>query len=110
MNCCVSLNVKFVPLLVNVGDGVPLWLKKFEKALLQAVESRHATNSKCYVGSTTFVYVTNMYGTIIRTGIKCKKILVICTTQLAGSLLLERLKYLEVMLNNFEFSRVWENL
>ena len=36
--------------------------------------------------------------------------LAICTTQLAGSLLLKKLKYFEVMLNIFEFSRVWENV
>ena len=39
------------------------------------------------------------HGTIIRTGITC-------ATQLAGGLLLKKLKYFEVMLNIFEFSRV----
>ena len=48
------------------------------------------------------------HGTIIRTGITCRKSLVICATQLAGGLLLKKLKYLKVMLNIFEFSRVWE--
>ena len=51
-----------------------------------------------------------MHETIIRTGITCKKILVVCATQLAGGLLLKKLKYCEVMLNIFEFSRVWENV
>ena len=50
------------------------------------------------------------HGTIIRTGITCKKTLVICANQLAGGLLLKKLKYFEVMLNIFEFSRVWENV
>ena len=31
-------------------------------------------------------------------------------TQLAGDLLLKKLKYFEVMLKMFEFSRVWENI
>ena len=48
------------------------------------------------------------HGTIIRTGITCKKSLVICATQLAGSLLLKMLKYFEIMLNIFEFSHVKE--
>ena len=34
----------------------------------------------------------------------------ICATQLAGGLLLKKLKYFEVMLNIFEFLRVWENV
>ena len=33
-----------------------------------------------------------------------------CATQLAGGLLLKKLKYFEVMLNIFEYSRVWENV
>ena len=33
-----------------------------------------------------------------------------CATQLAGGLLLEKVKYFKVMLNIFEFSRVWENV
>ena len=49
-------------------------------------------------------------GTIIRTGITCKKIRVICATQLAGGLLLKKLKYFEVVLNISEFSRVGENV
>ena len=39
-----------------------------------------------------------------------RKPLVICTTQHAGGLLLKKLKYFEVMLNIFEFLRVWENI
>ena len=39
-----------------------------------------------------------------------EKSLVICGTQFAGGLLLKKLKYSEVMLNIFEFSRVWENV
>ena len=35
-----------------------------------------------------------------------RKSLVICATQLAGGLLLKKLKYFEVMLNIFEFLRV----
>ena len=31
-------------------------------------------------------------------------------TQLAGDLLLKKMKYFEVMLNIFEFSRVWGNV
>ena len=37
-----------------------------------------------------------------------RKSLVICATQLAGRILLKQLKYLEVMLNIFEFPRVLE--
>ena len=49
------------------------------------------------------------HGTIIRTGIACKKNpLLICATQLVGGLLLKMLKYFKVMLNFFEFSRVKE--
>ena len=48
------------------------------------------------------------HGTIIRTGITCKKIPVICATQLAGGSLLKMLKYFEVILNIFEFSHVKE--
>ena len=36
--------------------------------------------------------------------------LVIWATQLAGGLKLKKLKYLEVMLNTFEFSRMWKNV
>ena len=39
-----------------------------------------------------------------------KKFLVIYATQLTGGLLLKKVKYFEVILNIFEFSRVWENL
>ena len=35
-----------------------------------------------------------------------RKSIAICATQLAGGLLLKRLKYFEVMLNIFEFTRV----
>ena len=43
---------------------------------------------------------------IIRTRVTRKNTLVICTTQLAGGLLSKELKYFEVMLKFFEFSRV----
>ena len=33
-----------------------------------------------------------------------------CATQLAGGSLLKKLKYFKVMLNIFEFSRVWESV
>ena len=33
-----------------------------------------------------------------------------CATQLAGGLLLKNHEYFEVMLNTFEFLRVWKNL
>ena len=46
------------------------------------------------------------HGTVIRTGITCRKSHVICATQLAGDALLKKLKYFEVILNIFEFSRV----
>ena len=36
--------------------------------------------------------------------------LFICATQPAGGLLLKKPKHFEVMLNIFEFSRVWENI
>ena len=36
--------------------------------------------------------------------------LVICATQLADGSLLKKLKYFEVMINVFEFSRVLENV
>ena len=39
-----------------------------------------------------------------------RKSLVICATQLAGGLLLKKLKYFEFMLNIFVFSRMWENV
>ena len=39
-----------------------------------------------------------------------RKSLVICATQLAGGLLLKKLKYFEFILNIFVFSRVWENV
>ena len=43
------------------------------------------------------------HGTIIRTGITCKKSF-ICAAQRAGGLLLKMLRYFEVMLNILEFS------
>ena len=39
-----------------------------------------------------------------------RKSLVVCATQLAGGLLLKKLKYFEFMLNIFVFSWVWENI
>ena len=45
------------------------------------------------------------HGTIIRTRITCKKSLAICATQLAGSVLLKKLKYFVVILSIFEFFR-----
>ena len=41
------------------------------------------------------------HGTIIRTGITCKKILCYTPTHLAGDLLLKMLKYFEVKLKIF---------
>ena len=49
---------------------------------------------------------TSYHGTIIQTGITCKKYLAICMAQLAGDLLLKELKYFKVMLSIFEFSGV----
>ena len=55
----------------------------------------------------TFVQDTNEHGTIIRTGKKyVRKSLVICATQLACGLLLNRLSYFEVVLSICELSRV----
>ena len=48
--------------------------------------------------------------TIILTGITYKKSLAVSVAQLAGGLLLKKLKYFEVMLNIFELSRVSENV
>ena len=39
-----------------------------------------------------------------------RKSLVVCATQLAGGLLLKKLKYFEFMLNIFVFLRVWKNV
>ena len=39
-----------------------------------------------------------------------RKSFVICASQLAGGLLLKKLKYFEFMLNIFVLSRVWENV
>ena len=52
--------------------------------------------------------IYSIHGTIIRAGITRKKIP--CATQLAGGVLLKKLKYFEVIWNSFEFLRVWENL
>ena len=52
------------------------------------------------------VFLLCLHRTIIRTGITCRKSIVICATQLAGSILLKNLNYFKVMLNIFEFSRV----
>ena len=46
------------------------------------------------------------HGTVIRTGITCQEIASYMGDSVAGGLLLKRLKYFEVMLNIFEFSRV----
>ena len=48
------------------------------------------------------------HGIIIQTGIASKKIPSLCATQLAGGILLKKLKYYEVLFNIFEFPRVWE--
>ena len=64
---------------------------------------RHLADGRSLHGGRVY---THAHGTIIRTGIILRKSLAICTTQLAGVLLLEMLKYFEVMLNIFEFSRV----
>ena len=39
-----------------------------------------------------------------------RKFFLICTTELAGRLLLKKLKYFDVVLNIFKFLRVWENV
>ena len=52
---------------------------------------------------------TSPYGTIIRTEITCEKILFYMLNSAAGDLLLKKLKYFEVILNIFEFLRVWRN-
>ena len=54
------------------------------------------------------LYLRLCHETVIRTGITCKKSLVICTSQLAGALLLKMLKYFEFMLNIFEFAHMKE--
>ena len=46
------------------------------------------------------------HGTIIQTGITCEEITWLCATQLVGSLLLNMLKYFEVVLNIFEYSHL----
>ena len=51
-----------------------------------------------------------LHGTITPTGITCKKIRVTCATQLAGGLLLKKLKYLDVILNIFKLSWLRENI
>ena len=68
---------------------------------------------------TLFLYLRNFdikswaalyHGTIIRTGITCKKIPGYMHSSACRWFIVKiKLKYFEVMLNIFEFSRVWEN-
>ena len=46
-----------------------------------------------------------MYSNMLQTVMHVRKSLVICVTQLIGSVLLKMLKYFEVMLNSFEIFR-----
>ena len=46
INCCVSSNIKLVPLLLNKDDSVPLHLKNLDKPLIQAGELCDGTKSK----------------------------------------------------------------
>ena len=46
INCCVSTDIKLVPLLLNKDDSVPLRLKNLDKPLIQAGELYDATKSK----------------------------------------------------------------
>ena len=55
--------------------------------------------------TTNYNSTISYFGTIIRTGITCKKIPCICATQLASGFLLKKLKYFEGMPSIFEFSR-----
>ena len=64
-----------------------------------------------------FMYVKQLcqskHGAIIRRGITCKKIpsyMRDSACRWFRGLLLKKLKYFEVMLNIFEFLRVWENV
>ena len=76
------------------------------------VEDPKETQKSKYLGNETLIFhqIKNQalfYGKNSLSRITCKKIpCYICATQLAGGLLLKKLKYLEVMLNIFEFSRV----
>lgn len=45
INCRVSLDVKFVPLSLNIDDAVPLQLKNLDKPLIETGESCSGTNS-----------------------------------------------------------------
>ena len=46
INCCVSTDIKLVPLLLNKDDSVPLHLKNLDKPLIQAGELCDGTKSK----------------------------------------------------------------
>ena len=64
----------------------------------------HRCLSLCYFIS------WNYHGTIIRTGITCKKILCYRCNSACRWFIVKKLKYFEVMLNIFEFSLVWRNV
>ena len=64
----------------------------------------HRCLSLCYFIS------WNYHGTIIRTGITCKKILWYRCDSACRWFIVKKLKYFEVMLNIFEFSLVWRNV
>ena len=46
INYAASFYVKLVPLLLNIGHSVPIYLKNFNKPLIQVAESYDGTNSK----------------------------------------------------------------
>ena len=50
------------------------------------------------------------HGTIVWTGIICKKIPCYLGDSACGWFIVKKVKYFEVTLNIFEFSRVWENV
>ena len=54
INCCVSSNIKLVPLLLNKDDSVPLHLKNLDRPLIQAGELYDGTKSKHIHVSTKF--------------------------------------------------------
>ena len=54
INCCVSSNIKLVPLLLNKDDSVPLHLKNLDRPLIQAGELYDDTKSKHIHVSTKF--------------------------------------------------------
>ena len=56
------------------------------------------------------VYFLFEHETVIEQEWHVRKSVVICATQLAVGLLLKKLKYLEGMLNIFEFSRLWQKV